>query len=410
MSRRPAPRAGADGLWHAWVTVGTKPNGRPDQRHVKRRTAAEVDEEIDKLLDQKRAGKVVRAGRKPTVEQWMTTYLDTIAPRKIDPTTVVGYRSYLRTHLYPTYGRIRVDRFTAEHLDAVYLAMQRKGRADATILQAHRIISRALEIAYRRGVVPLNVAKLVDPPTARRREMEPLTEGDALAVLGAAAGRRNAARWSVALALGLRQGEALGLRWSYVDLAVGEMRVWWQLHRRAFEHGCGSEPCGRKRGGSCPSRYLPLRTGEVQLDGGLILKPPKGKSKRTVPVPPELVEALAAHREVQQIERQFAGGVAADHDLVFTELDGRPIDPSTDREEWKALLAAAGVADARVHDARHTAVTLMLAQGVDLRVAQEIAGHSTIKVTEGYAHVASRMARDATERMGRSLLGKRGTP
>src|SRR5690606_109815 len=239
----------------------------------------------------------------------------------------------------------------------VYLSMTRAGRADATILQVHRILSRALEVAFRRGMTPRNVAKLIDSPTAKRAEIKPLTEDEARAVFDAAAGRRNAARWSVGLALGLRQGEALGLRWEYVDLDAGTMRVWRQLHRRSHEHGCGGT-CGRRRGGNCPQRVLRLRSGEQQLKGGLILKAPKGTGKRTIPIPPELVESLRAHREVQNLERMMAGAAYARHDLVFAEPDGSPIDPARDWREWHELLAAAGVRRARVHDGRHTAATL----------------------------------------------------
>ncbi|HEU4423682.1 MAG TPA: site-specific integrase [Pilimelia sp.] len=414
MTRRPAAKLGADGCWHAWVTVGRKPNGRPDQRHVKRASREAVEQRVDELIDQRRAGAVQRAGRPPTVRGWLLdVYLTTIAPRKIDPTTVQGYRNKIVNHVVPVIGEMRMDRVTADNIDAVYLGMERRGLADATVLQVHRILARAWKVAARRRVVPRDIMRDdVDPPTARRVEMDPLTEDDARAVLTAAEGRRNAARWSVGLALGLRQGEALGLRWSYVDLDVGEVRVWWQLHRRGFEHGCGPDlgsKCGRRRGGNCPSRYLPTRSGEIVLDGGLLLKAPKGKSKRTIPMPSELVERLAAHREVQRLERQFAGGVVVDHDLVFTELDGRPIDPSTDWEEWRAVLAAAGVPAHRVHDARHTAGTLMLAQGVDIRVVQELMGHSKITTTQGYVHVADAMAREATQRMGASLLRRRET-
>lgn len=406
--RYPTIKEGNDGLYHSWVTVGTKPNGRPDQRHVKRKTITEVEERIDELLGQVKSGAVVRPGKAPTVEQWLTTYLDTVAPRRCDPTTIQGYRSKMNCYVIPMIGKVRVDRLTPEHLDAIYLAMERAGRADSTVLQVHRILSRALEVAYRRQMCPRNVAKLIDSPTAKKVEMRPLTLDDAAAVLDAAAGRRNSARWSVGLAVGLRQGEALGLRWSYVDLDAREMRVWWQLHRRAWEHGCGGT-CGRRKGGYCPRRHITLRSGEFML-GGFVMKEPKGKSKRTIPIPPELVDLLRAHREVQDLEKQWASGAYTDHDLVFAELDGRPIDPSSDWEEWKALLAAAGVADARVHDGRHTAATILLALGVKIEVVQEILGHSSITVTRGYVHVASEMAKAATDSIGAALLKKRGTP
>ncbi|MEW2442827.1 tyrosine-type recombinase/integrase [Micromonospora marina] len=413
MARRRYPKIsqGTDGLWHAWVVVGTKTNGRPDQRHVKRATAEEVEERVDELLDQKKAGQVVKAGRGVSVAAWLDTYLTDVAPRRCDPTTVQGYASKMRLYVLPVIGKTRLDRLKPDQLDRVYVEMQRAGRAEATILQVHRILSRALEVAYRRGMMPRNPAKLIDAPTAKRQEIKPLTEDEAVKVLAAAAGSRNAARWSVGLALGLRQGEALGLRWSYVDLDAGEIRVWWQLHRRAHEHGCGTPPtCGRRRAGNCPERTLRLRSGEQHLGGGLLLKEPKGKGKRTVPIPPELVAALKAHREVQQLERMVAEDSYAKHDLVFADVNGSPVDPARDWDAWHALLKSAGVRRARVHDGRHTAATLLLAQGVGLRVVQEILGHSSVTVTQGYAHVASAMARDATQRMGSSLLKKPGTP
>jgi integrase len=77
-----------------------------------------------------------------------------------------------------------------------------------------------------------------------------------------------------------------------------------------------------------------------------------------------------------------------------------------DWEEWKALLKAAGVRDARVHDTRHTAATLLLAQGVDQRVVMEILGHSQISMTSKYAHVLPEVMTDAAERIGRALWGE----
>ena len=407
--RRPEATLGTDGRWHVWVTVGTKPNGRPDQRHISRSTQDDAEDAADELLDTvRKTGAAPRAGRKPTVDSWLTTYLDTVAPRKIDPTTVVGYRSKMRLYVSPVIGALRLDRLQPEDVDRVYLRMQQLGRADSTIRQTHRILSRALEIAYRRGHTARNVAKLIDAPTAKKIEMQSLTEAAALAILAATARRRNPARWTAGLALGLRQGEALGLRWQYVDLDGGMMHVWWQLHRRPWLHGCsdGTPTCGRKRGGNCPQRRRILRSGEQELAGGLILKEPKGKGKRTVPIPTELVSQLRTHREVQDLEKQFAP-MYADHDLVFARSDGSPTDPAEDWAEWKTLLGIAEVPDARVHDGRHTAATLLIAQGVPLEVVQELLGHSSITVTRGYAHVASEMARAGVEALGKKLL--RGT-
>ncbi len=410
--RYPTISLGEDGLYHAWVVVGTKPNGRPDQRHVKRKTADEVEERVDELLDQKKTGTVVKPGRAMTLQQWLETYLDTVAARRCDPSTIHGYRSKMRSYVLPVAGTVRIDRLTPEHLDRIYLAMQQAGRADATIVQTHRILSRALEVAYRRGMMPRNPAKLIeDNPTAKKQEMDAFTEAEALRVLTAAERRRNSARWSVGLAIGLRQGEALGLRWSYVDLDAGTMDVFWQLHRRPFEHGCGKPPtCGRRRAGNCPEKVLRLRTGEFQLEGGLILKAPKGSGKATIPIPKELVDELRRHKEVQELEKVMAEDAYVEHDLVFADLDGTPIDPARDWQGWKDLLEAAKVRPMRVHDARHTAATLMIAQGVPVEVVQEVLRHSSIVVTRGYTHVASEMAKKATDRMGATLLRRPSTP
>lgn len=122
-----------------------------------------------------------------------------------------------------------------------------------------------------------------------------------------------------------------------------------------------------------------------------------------VTIPPELVPLLRAHRAVQLAERLHAGSVWEDHDLLFAQANGRPIDPRDDWEEWKTVLRAAGVRDARVHDGRHTAGALLIEQGVHVRVVQEILGHSDIRVTQRYTHVSSTAAHDAASRMGAVL-------
>jgi integrase len=99
------------------------------------------------------------------------------------------------------------------------------GKAPSHVLKVHRILSRMLKIAVRRGIVSRNVAQLVDPPSASESEILPFTREETRAILTAARKRPTADRWSVGLALGLRQGEALGLRWSYVDLTTGRVRV-----------------------------------------------------------------------------------------------------------------------------------------------------------------------------------------
>jgi len=401
--RRPVAREGADGRWHVWVSVGTKPNGRPDQRHISRDTQDAAESAADEKLEEvRRTGLATKAGKKPTVQEWMTTYLDTIAPRRCVPSTLYDYRSKMTNWVYPKYGHIRVDKLTPQHLDAIYLDMQRAGKAQSHQLKVHRILSRALDIAMRRGLVAVNVSKLLDSPTVDPVNTKALAEGVALKILALTKRRRNPERWDVAFALGLRQGEALGLRWEdptdgtpLVDLDAGMLRVWWQLRRRIYEHGCG-KTCGRTRGADCPRRS----------DGGLEYCKCKGKSQRTIPIPPELVPALKALRRRQAAERLACPIPWVAGSAVFTTPDGRLIDPRDDHQEWTDILAAAGIKHVKPHIMRHTAATLLLAQGVDIRVVQQILGHRDIRTTGIYTQDVDVMMQEAvTKTVLRSVAG-----
>jgi len=207
-----------DGRWRASVDLGWK-DGKRQRKYLSGRTRTEVAEKLRAVRREQEDGVAIVTGTKPlTMEQWLTFWLDAIAARKVRPSTLATYRGYVRNRIVPALGKVRLDQLAPEHLEAFYRRCEKEGLAAATVLQIHRIISRALKVAHRRGKVARNVATLVDPPSVYREEVRPLTASDARAVLDAAKGQRNAARWSVALALGLRQGEALGLAWDAVDL------------------------------------------------------------------------------------------------------------------------------------------------------------------------------------------------
>jgi len=221
-----------DGRWHGFVSMGTNGDGVRDRRHVSARTRAEVVVKVRELESKRDAGSV-NAARKPMkVEEWLTYWVDTIAPARVRPRTLDSYRSLIRLHLLPRIGQRRLDQLLPEHLEQLYAEMLAGGRSPATVLRVHRVLHRALKIAMQRERVARNVATLVDPPKQRRAETPmPLDIGECHKVLVAAEGRRNAARWTVALALGLRQSEALGLQWRDIDLDAGKLSVRRGLHR-----------------------------------------------------------------------------------------------------------------------------------------------------------------------------------
>lgn len=365
-----------DGRWHGYVSMGTKGDGKRDRRHVSARTRAEVVVKVRELEGKRDAGSVHAAGKPMKVEEWFTYWVDTIAPARVRPRTLESYRSMIRLHILPRIGQRRLDQLMPEHLEAMYAELLAGGRSPATVLRVHRVLHRALKIAVQRERVARNVATLVDPPKQRRAETPmPLDVDECRKVLAAAEGRRNAARWTVALALGLRQSEALGLQWRDIDLDVGKLSVRRGLHR---------------------------------VDGrGLIFEEPKTpKSRRTVALPGPLTAALRKHRETQDLERMVAGTDWQDFDLVFAQPNGRPLDKHSDYEAWTRLLADAGVRHIRLHDGRHTAATLLLTAGVHPRVVMELLGHSQMRTTTDiYSHVMPALAQEAADRMGTTLWG-----
>ena len=109
------------------------------------------------------------------VGQWMETWLTTIAPRRIRRSTLEStYAPKVRNRIIPGLGKHRLDRLTPEHIERFYTRLEAEGLAPATVLQIHRILSRALKVAMQRGYVARNVATLVDAPSASQDEIEPL--------------------------------------------------------------------------------------------------------------------------------------------------------------------------------------------------------------------------------------------
>src|SRR5919199_3030775 len=365
---------GADGRWHGYVSVGYKLNGKLDRRHVTGQNRGIV---VDKVreLERKRDSGTVTETSTPTVAAWLDHWLTTIAPRRVRQRTVESYESSVRKHLIPVIGRHRLDRLRPEHLDQLHTRLLDAGYSPATVLRDHRILSRALTVAMQRGHISRNVATLVDPPRQEPSGIATaLNLDEARAVLAAARGSRNEARWTVALALGLRQSEALALQWKDVDLLDGTLTVRRSIHR--------------VRG------------------GGLIYEEPKTRrSQRTLALPMPLVAELHRHKAAQLGERILAGSDWQDEDLVFAQPNGRPIDKKTDYDEWARLLQKAGVRHVRLHDGRHTAATLLLSENVHPRVVMELLGHSQMRTTmDIYSHVMPALARQAADRMSALLL------
>ncbi|WP_030180407.1 tyrosine-type recombinase/integrase [Streptomyces sp. NRRL S-813] len=379
---------GTDGKWHGRVTVGIRDDGKPDRRHVERKTRAEVTAAVRELERQRDAKSIRKAGRPWTVKTWLTHWVENIAPLAVNENTMVGYGVAVRKHLIPALGAHRLDKLKPEYIENFYGRMVADGRKAGTIHQIHRTFRTALNEAVRRGHLARNPVQLAKAPRVSEEEVEPYTVEEVQRLLRAADDRRNSARWAVALALGLRQGEALGLKWADVDLDRGVLMVRRSRRRPRYAHGCG-DTCGRKAG-YCPQRQ---RTNPETAD----TKSRAGR--RAVGLPSQLVDLLRTHQAKQQAERAAAGAAWTDEGWLFATPTGRGTSPRTDYDDWKELLDDAKVRDGRLHDARHTAATVLLILGVSERAVMGLMGWSTTAMAARYQHMVDSVRSDVARQV-----------
>ena len=247
-----------DNSWHGYVTVGVTDNGAPDRRHVRGKTRAAVTKKVRDLERRRDEGNVRKPGQTWTVEQWLNHWLENIiAPPVITENAFIAYEVAVRVHLIPGIGAHKLDKLEPEHLEKLYRKMTKAGAKPGRVHQVHRTIRAALNEAKRRKKITENPALLARAPKVEEEEVEPYSVAQVKNILEAAQQKRNSARWAIALALGLRQGEALGLQWTDIDLDDWTLIVRRSRLRPKWQHGC-AEPCGHKFGGHCPQR-VPLR-------------------------------------------------------------------------------------------------------------------------------------------------------
>ena len=145
--------------------------------------------------------------------------------------------------------------------------------------------------------------------------------------------------------------------------------------------------------------------GLQRIEGRLQLVPTKThRSRRVLVLPGVALQALAEHQERQRFERSGAGPKWQESGHVFTMPTGGPIDPDYLRRCLKRLLKVASLPDIRFHNLRHSAASLLLAEGVPMRVIMETLGHSQISITSDlYSHVAPALQQEAADAMDRAL-------
>ena len=349
-------------------------------------SADEVDAKLTALKARSNLGLPAESSGwvvKTYVEYWLTH----VAKPKLRPTTLARYRSLLYSYVVPTIGKKRLSAVTPADVRLMLARAAssrtpgRKGQSEETrpllstrsVQQIHAVLRAVLSHAVREELLARNVAKLVQVATPVQEEIEPWTDIEARTFLAATRQHRLHALFVVALGLGLRRGELLGLRWADIDQRASRLRVTQTLQRVKGE--------------------------------GIILGPPKSRRSRRVLTMPAIVsKALADHRAAQAVDRKQVGSSWPENGLVFTTTTGRPIEPRNLSIAYGRLIARAGVRRIRFHDLRHTCATLLLARGVSPRVVMDILGHSQIAVTMNiYGHVIPAMQEQAASEIDAAL-------
>jgi integrase len=387
--------------WEGWVSTGTDlATGKRIRKHVRGRTKADVDAKI-KALERARDSGAPVTGPDLTLmtylEQWCAARTSVVRP-----STLSGYRTDLRHVRRSGIGRVKLRALTAEHIERLYASVLAAGCSTGSVAHVRRTVSAALNTAARRGHVLRNPVPLADMPrTEDGEELEPYNAAEIGALLGAARGRRNGARWSLAF-LGLRQGEALGLRWADIDLDNGELRVRHALTWLPWKHGCAlptADPVCGQRPSACPRRH----------GGGAHLGPPKSKAgRRTIALPEPVIVELQEQRRRQAAERLAVGPLWEDLGFVIASHTGRPVDRRTDTDDWLDLLARAGVRRLRLHDCRLSAGTALLVLGADARVLMATMGWTSMALVQRYTHMVPELRRDVADRQATLWLRSAG--
>jgi integrase len=416
---------GTDNYWHGRVTMGIRPDGQSDRRHIQRKDENEVREEVRRLETLRNSGKKAAIGRPWKLKKWLEHWVNNIVKPNQKYKTWEYYETAVRLYLNPKLGAHRIDRLEPEHVETMYTILAEENVGPSVLRQVHNTLRAALNEAVRRQRIDLSPMRVVRSPRMNEEEIEPLTVEEAQRVLAMADTRRNGARFAIALALGLRQGEALGLQWRDLAPSTKTLTVRRALQRQKWRHGCGdphacgadwhkTRPCERhctqhKR--ACPqpcrkdctahARHCPERHG-----GGLVVVATKSRSgRRVLNVPAKVLGSLAEHRLAQQKERDLAGSVWEDGDWIFCQPNGKPLDARRDYQEWQDLLATAGVRPTRLHNARHTAATILLVLRTPKRAVMDVMGWSAESMTKRYQHVPDELREQIAKEVGSLLWG-----
>ena len=365
-------RQRADGTWEARLTVGTDPGtGKPIRKSVYGRSQAEARKRMtatQRAID----NGTYQAPDKNTVSQWLDTWMETFCAVKVKPLTFSSYAVAIKNHIKPSLGALRLQAVRGVHVQKLYNRMTADGLSAKTVKNVAAILHKAFSVAVKQGLMQANPCDAAELPKAMHKEITPLTDSEIPLFLKAIKGHPFEGAYALCLFAGLREGECLGLSWDQVNFEARRITISQQLQH------------------------------EKKRSAQYYIAPSTKSGKPRQIEPPEITfQYLRAERKRQTENRLAAGPLWSNPDnLVFTDELGRHLAISTFYKTFKRIVSSIGRPDARPHDLRHTAATVAIAAGADIKSVQDLLGHATASFTLNvYAHTSDQMKKDTAARM-----------
>lgn len=403
------PRKRKDGRWQINVQTSQTTGGSTHRKTLYGRIRAEVVAKARSYRKHLETGILADTGNQ-TLHSWAETWRTHIAAQRVRPQTLSSYRGYIQRWVNPTpIAQKQLENIKPKDIEYLYQRMRDVGIKEATVHHLHRVLAICFKAAVTNDIIARNPLDRIPKPQAETFEpvvLSPVKARELIAAL------EDDDEWglthTINLALGLRQGERLGLCWSNLDTKTGTLQVERTIIMQTWKHGYAPNGkdtvCGRKTGSACPQRH----------GGGFIMGPPKNKAgTRLVPLPTPILTRLKTHKVNQRrlrlpTGRDWVGAIDAngkEWDLIFTDHYGRLIRPNYDWKAWNEFTTKHGIEGMRVHDARHTAATVLLSMGVSPQVTMSIMGWSSPSMLGRYQHVLDEMRAEAAEKVTGALFG-----